>query len=52
MDIKEIKELTKLRVKLFGKNKFVEFSEKEKESKDFKRYNILIKKRMQELTAY
>ena len=46
MSRSEINELKSLRKALFGKHKFVEFSEKEKESKEYKRYNFLLKKSM------
>tara|TARA_R110002012_G_scaffold210151_1_gene380778 strand:+ start:515 stop:736 length:222 start_codon:yes stop_codon:yes gene_type:complete len=46
MSRSEINELKALRKALFGKHKFVEFSEHEKESKEYKRYNFLLKKSM------
>ena len=46
MTRKEINELKALRKSLFGKHKFVEFSDKEKQSKEYKRYDFLLKKSM------
>lgn len=44
MSRSEINELKALRRALFGKHKFVEFSDQEQESKEYKRYNFLLTK--------